>query len=396
MKTLVVRYNGQIMGRLAEADIQGRATIVFEYDAEFIRSGIELSPFHLPIGPGLKSREGSTPCDRLPGLFEDSLPDTWGMRGLLDWFKKHHPSTPITELMKLSHVGQRGMGALTYEPEQAVDNPGNVELEAIYKQALVAEKEGVFSDLLAEIGSTAGGAQPKALIALTDDSKPRYWTGARDIPAGFEPWLVKFSVPREDLAWDGRIEYAYSLMARAAGIDMPATRLLKAEKTAHFAVKRFDSEGARRIHHHTVARLLQTMGSDLDYETYLKATFRLTQNHAEIVRAYKRGVFNVLACNDDDHGRNHGFLLRETGWTLSPAYDVTFRPLRERGLAVCGERINARVENLTTLAKRLGISNANMSEAFDAVRVALNQWPAFAEEAHIPKKHRDQIQASFR
>lgn len=323
------------------------------------------------------------------------------MSGIYDWFKHHPPVRNLSqvlnsELMKLSFIGCRGLGALTYEPEQPVENPGEIAIDALYNDALVAEKEGVFSDLLAEIGTTVGGAQPKAMIALTAAPDPRYRTGARNIPLGFEPWLVKFSVPRRDFAWDGRVEFAYSSMARAAGIDMPATRLLEAGKTAHFAVKRFDVEGSRRLHLHTLARLLQTMGSDLDYETYLSTAFWLTKNHDETLKAYKRAVFNVLACNDDDHGKNHSFLLRDAMWTLSPAYDITFRPLRERGLAVCGKRSSAGAEDLKTLAKQLGISNANMKEAFDSVLAALNQWPTFAEEAQIQKNKIIQIRDSFR
>lgn len=396
---LNVLFRGKPLGRLADAEVNGRTCVFFEYAPEFLRSGIELSPLHLPLGPGLKSREGTKPSDQLPGLFEDSLPDAWGQAILFDWF--HRNGTPqhlVTPLMQLAYVGDRGMGALTYEPEHGPESTGEVDLEALQASAYAADEQATFTDVLAEVGSSIGGAQPKALLAIAGTAdNPRYWTGTRSLPPGFEAWLVKFSGRREDNpGTDGRVEFAYSLMATAAGIDMATTRLLKAGNRLHFATKRFDRRDNERIHHHTLARLMQIPGGDLDYETFLRLTAALTRDHRQVLRAYRRAVFNVLARNDDDHGRNHGFLLSDGEWTLSPAYDLTFRRLNERGLAVCGERRNAGIDQLKTLATRTDINPRAAVEIIDEVRSAISRWDAFADQAQVPVQFRSDIALALR
>lgn len=388
MTPLNVSYHGQRVGRLAEVDVKGRRCVFFEYDAAFLRRGIELSPFHLPLRPGLLSREGAKPTDQLPGLFEDSLPDAWGHALMLDWFrKKGIPAHQVTPLLQLGYIGDRGMGALAYEPENSPAEAGEIDLGRLYADALEADTHATFSESLTELGSAVGGAQPKALLGIeTGPPQPRFWSGTRTLPPGFEAWLVKFTPAKlrpDNPGADGRIEFAYSLMARAAGIDLPPTRLLKATR-AHFAVKRFDREGSTRIHHHTLARMLQVGGGDLDYELFLRATHALTHDTREVLRAYRRAAFNVLGRNDDDHGRNHGFLLRDRQWTLSPAYDVTFRRLAERGMAVCGERRTASVKDLISLGHRAGLEKSATTAILDQIRAALARWRHFADEAEVP------------
>lgn len=396
---LHVRYLEKPFGRLAEADVNGRTCLFFEYDPAVLQAGLELSPFHLPLGPRLKSRDGAAPSDQLPGLFEDSLPDAWGQAILFDWFRKRGtPPHQVTPLQQLAYVGDRGMGALTYEPNHGPDPTAEVDLDALQTEAYQAEDNATFTDLLAETGSSVGGAQPKALIGLAVPAgdKP-YWTGTRTLPPGYEAWLVKFSGRRGDHPGsDGRVEYAYSLMAAAAGIEMTPTRLLATGRRMHFATRRFDRHGAERIHHHTLARLTQTLGGDLDYETLLRVTAVLTRDHREVVKAFRRAVFNVLARNDDDHGRNHGFLYRAGEWTLSPAYDVTYRRLRARGLAVCGERRQAGAEHLQTLATRADIQPRQAAAIIAGVRAAVGKWKTYADQAEVPPTFRTTIQDALR
>lgn len=392
---LSVSYNGQLVGRLAEADVQGRTCVFFEYDPAFVATGIELSPFHLPLGLGLKSRDGSRPTEQLPGLFEDSLPDSWGMSLMLDWFRRNGKQPhEVTPLMQLGYIGDRGMGALSYRPESSPDLTAQLDLERIYADALLAEAKSGYSNALTAVGTSAGGVQPKALIGTAaDPSKPRYWTGAQALPDGYDAWIVKFTVERPDHpGGDGRVEYAFSLMARAAGIDLPPTQLLKAGGKAHFAVKRFDREGTRRIHHHTLSRLLHAVGSDLDYETLLRVTQKITRDHREVLRAYRRAVFNVLACNEDDHGKNHGFVFDNGEWRLGPAYDVTYRRLLERGLAVCGERRNASLTELSQLASRAAIQKTAATAIVEDVCAGIRRWSEFANAADVPARVASEIQ----
>lgn len=184
-------------------------------------------------------------------------------------------------------------------------------------------------------------------------------------------------------------------MARAAGIDLPPTQLLEAGGKAHFAVKRFDRDGARRVHHHTLSRLLHAVGSDLDYETLLRVTQKITRDHREVQRAYRRAVFNVLACNEDDHGKNHGFILENGEWRLGPAYDLTYRRLLERGLAVCGERRKASMPDLLLLSSRAGIQKAAAAAIIEEVHAAVCRWAEFAELAGVPASVASEIQVTL-
>ena len=385
MSPLTVKYLGQKVGRLAETS----AGIVFEYDPAFIAAGHELSPFSLPLRPGVQARGG----DKLPGLFDDSLPDAWGRRVMVEWFRQQGiPAQAVTPLAMLALVGTHGMGALTYEPAQeAMDHPGEaVSLEALQAAALRAEQAGEIDlNTLAAVGSSAGGARPKALIALPRSDAGATLSGAGEVPATHEAWLVKFDTSPDGSL--GPMEEAYALMARAAGVDLPATRLLETHQDGrvrrHFAVQRFDREGATRLHHHTLAAMLQFGGGDLNYETFLRVTRRLTQDEDEVWRAFRRAGFNVLASNRDDHGKNHGFLYRDRKWQLGPAYDLTFSSphlLPERGMAILGERRAAGVDHLLRLAENEGLARRNAESIIESVRASVARWREFADQAQVP------------
>jgi len=386
MSRLDVGYDGQKVGTLAEA----RGGIFFEYDAQFIATAHELSPLNLELGSGLRSR-GSSGM-RLPGLFEDSLPDQWGERLMREWFRRQgFVSHSITPLMMLAYVGRRGMGALVYEPELPSAHGGErVNLRDLHDAAMQVETSGTIDlDVLAEVGTSAGGARPKALIGLPRTGSEGILAGAGELPPSHDAWMVKLDT--SDNAADGVMEEAYALMARAAGVDMPPTRLLESTHgdnvRHHFAVKRFDREGRERIHHHTLAAMCHIPGCDLDYETMLRVTRRITHDEREVWRAYRRAVFNVLASNRDDHGKNHGFLYRNREWKLGPAYDVTFRSprqLSERGMAVCGERRNAGRKHLAALAESEALDRRAALAVIEEVAAALARWHEFASQANVP------------
>lgn len=386
MSRVVVHYQGIKVGELAAA----RGGIFFEYAAEFIASGHELSPFHLPLGAGVRARDAAVPTMRLHGLFEDSLPDHWGRRVMTAWFRERGtPEHAVTPLMMLAYVGQRAMGALDYTPELDVGAPGEVTLPDLYTAAAEAEKSGEIDlAVLAQVGSSAGGARPKALLNLPDSGAGTPHAGPV-VAHGYSSWIVKFDTTRDGTA--GPMEEAYARMARAAGVDFPATRLLETKHAdgvrRHFAVKRFDRDGAERLHHHTLGGLLHAGGGDLDYQTLLRATRRLTKDEREVWRAYRRAVFNVLSGNRDDHAKNHGFIYRNHAWTLGPAYDLTFTSaewMPERGMAVCGERRRAGVEHLKKLAASESLDAKEAARIIDEVRAALAKWRTFADEAGVP------------
>ncbi len=398
MSRVIVHYQDLKVGELAVA----RGGIFFEYAAEFIASGHELSPFYLPLGPGVKARDTSAPTMRLSGLFEDSLPDHWGRRVMMAWFRKNGtPEHAVTPLMMLAYVGRRAMGALDYTPELDVAAPDEVALPDLYAAAAEAERSGEIDlDVLAQVGSSAGGARPKALLNLSDAGRGAAQAGPV-APAGYSSWIVKFDTTRDGTA--GSLEEAYARMARAAGVDFPETRLLETKHAdgvrRHFAVKRFDRDGAERLHHHTLGGLLHAGGGDLDYQTLLRATRRLTKDEREVWRAYRRAVFNVLAGNRDDHAKNHGFIYRNRAWTLGPAYDLTFtsaQQMPERGMAVCGERRAAGVEHLKKLATTEALDAKQAAGIIENVRAALAKWRTFANEAGVPALVAAETEAAWR
>ncbi len=385
MSKLTIHYHGQRVGTLAEA----KAGLVFEYDPAFLESGHELSPFNLPLLTGVHVRSGG----QLPGLFDDSLPDAWGRRVMLDWFRRQGAlEHQVTPLAMLTYVGRHGMGALTYEPaREESEVPGqSVSLEALQEAAVQAEQaSGIDLNLFAEIGSSAGGARPKALIALPRSGSGPVLAGAGEIPPSHEAWLIKFDTSPDGTA--GPMEEAYARMARAAGVEMPPTRLIETRHgpkvRRHFAIKRFDRDGDLRIHHHTLAAMLHVGAGDLSYEVFLRATRRLTRDEDEVWRAFRRAAFNVLASNRDDHGKNHGFVYRERQWTLGPAYDLTFtspKQLRERGMAILGERVSADATTLRRLAAAEALDRRAAEDIIEQVRSAVNRWREFADQAQVP------------
>jgi len=385
MNRLTVRYLGQKVGTLADP----AGEIVFEYEPAFVTSGHELSPFTLPLRPGVQTRGGG----RLPGLFDDSVPDAWGRRVMLEWFRQQGTAeSSVTPLAMLAFVGAHGMGALTYEPaRETKEHPWTtVSLDALQAAAERAEQAGEIDlNLLAAVGSSAGGARPKALIALPRKGSGRTLAGAGEVPTTHDAWLVKFDTSPDGT--HGPMEQAYALMARAAGVEMPETRLLETRHghkvRRHFAAKRFDREGADRIHHHTLAAMLQVGGGDLNYETFLRVVRRLTQDEGEVWRAFRRAAFNTLASNRDDHGKNHGFLYRDRQWQLGPAYDLTFssaQQLPERGMAILGERRAVGVEHLLQLADNEGLDRKVATSVIDQVRAAVSRWREFTNQAQVP------------
>jgi serine/threonine-protein kinase HipA len=283
------------------------------------------------------------------------------------------------------------MGALIYEPELQPDHVGGrVNLHDLHEAAMQVEYSGTIDlSVLAEVGTSAGGARPKALIGLPGAGSEHILAGAGELPPTHEAWLVKLDTSHS--AASGAMEQAYSLMARSAGVDMPPTRLLETRHgdntKRHFAVKRFDRDGDERIHHHSLAGMCHLPGCDLDYETFLRVTRRITRDERDVWRAYRRAVFNVLASNRDDHGKNHGFLYRNREWKLGPAYDVTFcsaRQLPERGMAIGGERRNAGRQHLLKLAESETLDRREALAVIDEVAAAIRRWGEFASQAEVP------------
>lgn len=384
------------VGRLAFKDRH----ILFEYDAAFVDSGIEISPIKLPLKSGVFVCPDMI-FDGLYGVFNDSLPDGWG-RLLLDRTVEKHGINrrQITALDRLAYVGARGMGALSYEPDRSITDGDGADL-ALDKLAeesalvLAGENEEVFEELLRLNGSSAG-ARPKIVAQVSADKK-RIIHGNQNLQSSFEHWMIKFP-SSQDPHDVGAIEYAYSLMAEEAGVDMPETHLFHAKKGRYFGAKRFDRHGDRRIHMHSLSGLIHAdhRNPSLDYDTILRVVLALTKNMVEAEKAYALACFNVLSHNRDDHAKNFSFLLNERNeWVFAPAYDLTFSygPGGEQSTMVMGEGKNPGAEHLQALGKKHGLKNA--PDILARIQKAVSHWNKHADKAGVTKKSASEIAAKI-
>lgn len=303
--------------------------ILFEYDKAFLESGVEISPFILPLRPGVHSDPKHT-FDGLFGVFNDSLPDGWGLL-LLDrlLLKQGILLDRITPLTRLSLVGCNGMGALEYEPATTLPDPlpEYINLDGVADEAWRTLSEEsrpveVLRTLMALNGSSCG-ARPKVLVRVSEDGKTIVPDSSR-MP-GCEPWLIKFPA-QYDSPSIGKQEYACSIVARMAGIEMPETRLFPGKEKAYFGVRRFDrTSGGGKVHVHTACGLLHASHrhASLDYKNLLRLGKVLTRKNEEVEKLIRLMIFNVLIGNQDDHSKNFSFLLTNGGWRFAPAYDLT-------------------------------------------------------------------------
>lgn len=416
---LTVWYEGAErlrVGRLASRERR----ILFEYDPAFIASGIEISPFELPLKSGVIESRGDL-FDGLFGVFADSLPDGWG-RLLLDRAVERHGIMrgQLGPLDRLAFVGRNGMGALSYEPDYSGEFAGEgqggrkkgrgagrgmkndaadtISLDRIAEETrivLTGDSEEVFDELL-RLNGSSGGARPKIVAQVSADRK-RIIHGGGPLAPGYEHWMIKFSSSQDERD-AGAIEYAYSLMAAAAGLEVPPTHLFRTRRGGYFGVQRFDRDGDRRIHMHSLAGLIRAdyRHPSVDYDTYLKTALVLTRNMVEVEKAYTLACFNVLAHNRDDHARNFSFLLgKDRRWVLAPAYDLTFShgPNGEQSMLLLGEGRTPGVNGLTELGRKHGIKGANQILA--RVQAAVVRWLEFSKRAGVGKRSSTQIEKTL-
>ena len=361
----------QLMGRLLLKNRQ----IFFEYDAAFIRTGLELSPFKLPLKAGIIESNDRT-FEGLYGVFNDSLPDGWG-RLLLDRKLMNSGLNPgnLSPLDRLCFVGIGGMGALSYEPENpsAISHITN-DLDEIDSgiQETLDENDAYVDDLLV-LGGSSAGARPKVLLHIDG-----------------EDWLIKF-ISHLDPKDISAIEYAYHLMAIDARLIVPEAKLFSSRKGfGFFGVKRFDRNRDSRVHMHTTSGLLHADHREpsLDYESIMKATLYLTKDIRQCEVQFRNAVFNILSNNRDDHSKNFSFLMdQQCNWTVSPAYDLTFSsgPSGEHSTMIMGEGRNPTKKHLLKLATTCNIKQDKVLEIIHQVLAATEKWDAFAGEVGVSK-----------
>ena len=396
----------------------------FSYAPEFIRRGLNVSPLIMPLSGGPEKVYDFPLLNRatfhyLPGLLADALPDRFGNQILRSWLEAHgRAPDSLTPVERLCYLGNRGMGALEFEPTIAdsalsESRPVDVAELATLAAAVVQQRADVqvgqhqLADLL-RVGTSAGGARAKAVVAL-NDTTGELRSGQVAAPQGFTQWLLKFDGVTEQLLGDPagycRIEYAYYLMATAAGVEMMPSRLLEEGGRSHFLTRRFDRPAdGTKLHLQTLCGLAHYDYNDPDtyaYEQLFQTMRLLGLPYPAAAAVFRRMVFNVLARNRDDHTKNHSFLMTPDGeWRLAPAYDLTYaydptnRWLRRHQLSVNGKREHIADADFLAVAKEMNIKKPTV--IIGEVRDALARWPEFAAAAGMPAEQTEKIARAHR
>jgi serine/threonine-protein kinase HipA len=411
---------GDLVGAVSWLEDRGYA--VFEYDRAFLKQGLDISPLHMGLDVAAKG-DGifSFPALNrdtflgLPGLLADALPDKFGNRLIDAWLvRQGRDVAGFNSVERLCYTGSRGMGALEFSPAllgKKYDKSAPVEISALVElaQEIVRERRDLRTSLdvsaqgkadalmdILRVGTSAGGARAKAVIAMNDEGD--IVSGQAAAPAGYECWILKFDgVTDLELGESrgyGRIEYAYYLMALAAGIEMTECRLLEENGRAHFMTKRFDRVGGAKIHVQSLCGIAHydfNSAGAYSYEQAFAIMRRLRLSKAEMVQQYRRMAFNVMARNLDDHSKNISYLMTPDGkWRLSPAYDVIYahNPAGQwtsrHQMSLNGKRDRFERADLAAVAEAISLSKpgALLDEIADTIR----RWPEFAQQAGVNEK----------
>lgn len=403
---LRVSCDGRFVGRLAEK----RGDIVFQYDAAWLAGGFDLAPASMPFDAHANA-PARLDFQGLHGVFNDSLPDGWGLLLMDRALKKdqHLDRARITPLDRLAYMGRRGMGALEYAPELLPEQGGG----SIDLADVAAQAEQVFQGETADVlealricGGSPGGAWPKVAVAFSADMADCV-ANFSDLPAGHAYWIVKFR--SDDRFGDGdpvdigRLEMAYADMARAAGLQVPRTHLveLKVNRKAEafFAVQRFDRVGERKIHCLSLAGYAYAdhRMPCLDYSAgVLAATRKLTRSDEEVEQAFRLMVFNVLAHNKDDHSKNFAYLFDplQARWKLAPAYDLMFNHgMSDQHVTSINGAGNPEFADLRAVAGERRVRH--WKRVLDEVRSAVFRWPEFAADYDMAKSRIKAVQQAL-
>jgi serine/threonine-protein kinase HipA len=403
----------------------------FEYDPTFAAAGIELSPLRMPVTAGRIYRFpelAKSSFNGLPGLVADSLPDRFG-NALIDAWLASQDRAPesFDAVERLCYTGRRGMGALEFEPAAGPDPAIDDELDVAALVELAGDVLAQRGDLTASlaapsrrramqeilrVGTSAGGARPKALIAWNPQTE-EVRSGQIDAPDDFEYWILKFDGV-EDRSRDlgrskgyGAIEWAYSELARDAGIEMTSCRLLEEGDRRHFMTRRFDrSADGDKIHMQSLAALGHLdfeLGEAHSYEQSFQVIRRLGLSAEAAEEQFRRMVFNVVGRNQDDHVKNVAFLMDRRGeWSLSPAFDLVYsfnpqgRWTAVHQMSINGKRDDFTVADLRQVASAAGLKRGAATRILADVTAAVEQWPKVAAGAGIDDETIRAIRATQR
>ena len=418
-------YNKKV-GAVVYDSTKGAAFV--EFEESFFKTGYDIAPIKMPIknarGKIFSFTEltGNNTFKGMPGLLADVLPDKYGNTLINNWLAKNgRPTGSLDPVETLYFIGKRGMGALEFNPVNppTANNSTNIEIGSMVQtaQAILTDKENFTTNLSVEdekamadilkIGTSAGGARAKAIIAYNPLTKA-IKSGQTDAPDGFSHWLIKFDAVMDEQFGEsngyGRVEMAYYKMALDCEIEMTECMLLEENKRAHFMTRRFDRPTENtKLHVQTFCAMQHYDFNDVglySYEQLFETMRILNLPYPQHEQLYRRMLLNVMGRNCDDHTKNFAFIMDEQGvWKLAPAYDVchAYRPaspwVSQHSLSINGKRNNITKNDLLGVAKIISIKKA--AKIIALVSDVVSNWTNYADEQKVTVKLRDAIQKTL-
>lgn len=403
-----VRLWGKTVGLLSWNDKQNRS--IFQFDKDFPQYGLDISPIAAPLESAYVQKGFPLSGNKeklysgLPEFIADSLPDHWGNVVFQKWMEANHlDSGQINAVDRLSFIGKRAMGAIEFHPAQVEDDASvDIKLSSLYGLAgrLFADRQDISIDIdniimedLYKVGTSAGGQRPKAIIAI-DESTGIIRSGQADLPPSFKHYILKFDAGKPDDFPFTKVEMAYCLMAKDAGISMMPSKLIEIDGTQNFLTERFDRVDGQKLHTQTLAAMSSLADT---YEDLFVVGRKIGLKAEEQSQQYRRMVFNVVAANVDDHSKNFSFVMTPDGkWHLSPAYDLIFsvdpdtRFFRNHELPLHGKRTGITRKDLIDFATKQDIKNA--SRICEEVCDVVDNFRKYAETVGIDSRWTDKIQ----
>jgi serine/threonine-protein kinase HipA len=426
MEVAEVKIWGKLAGAVAWDIATGFAA--FEYDPKFKQLKWDLAPLKMPVSDNRNQfsfpelRKDKNPAydtfKGLPGLLADALPDKFGSQLINLWLAQQgRPQDSMNPVEMLCFIGTRGMGALEFEPVALKENKRtfSIEINSLVETAhnMLDQREKFTTNLnkdeeqavleILKIGTSAGGARPKAVIAWNERTG-EVKSGQTKAPKGFEHWLIKLDgvsdVQLGSSHGYGRVEMAYYNMATDCGIEIMPSRLLEENGRAHFMTKRYDREDGDVKHHVQTFCAMKHFDYNLvnsfSYEQLFQCMRELKLTYADAEQMFRRMAFNVIARNCDDHTKNFSFLMKQGGkWELAPAYDLchAYRPgsewVSQHALSINGKRKDITKEDLLVIGESIRCKKA--SEIVDEINDTVNQWKRFADDVEVRPNLRDEI-----
>jgi len=412
IKVVKAKLWGTIIGYFSLDESKG--FVSFEYDVDFLNSGIEVSPIKMPLSKKLYEfpELRNTSFKGVPGLIADSLPDNYGNAVIDNWLAlQGRTGESFNALERLCYTGKRGMGALEYEPDNSgsndIDEEVSISKMVDFASAILNKQENIFLtsqdkinyQKLLKLGTSAGGARAKAIVAFNEKTG-EFRSGQIDLGKDFEHWLIKFDGVRkndernnEDELEYTLIEYSYYLMAQKAGITMSECKLFKDGDKNHFMTKRFDRHTGEKIHMQSLGAILHidyNIPALCSYERAALTAKQLGCPGSDIEQFFKRMVFNVLAVNQDDHVKNISFLMNRKGnWSLSPAYDLTFaydlknQWLKAQQMTINGKTTNLKKDDLMQCGFAMDIKTSKCNKIIDEVYEVVKEYNSIARSVNI-------------